>query len=475
MTGGANPGGTRTQSSIDAAPRRALIAGELERILSSRVFGRSPRHRAFLRHIVDATLNGEYARLKESTIALEVFQRDAAHFDSATHSIVRVEAGRLRQKLERFYADEGARSPVAIELTSGNYRPRFVDRIAGGVEPVAMSLAGRAALPPDLPAEALAPYERAWYMMRLRTLEGYRKALALFEEALCRRPDFAAAQRAVGWVRLNIAGHLGVPPDAAAQGPAMAEAIARAEAIEPGHPELDSLRGAHLARFGYDLKAARRHYENSLSRDPQAWGARSSFAWLLIFEGNFLRAQQMFDDEFAHDPFAFFMRHNLGALAYFQRDYARAERIFDEALEMEPGHLIVRIARASVLMASGGAKAAVEELTQCCAMAGDLGGLELERIRALATARRHDEARLALARFDARFAGRHFSAVYRAATHVALGDRDEALHWLERAATERDYWLLNMLVDPVFDPLRDEPAFARTLRGAGLCPLARAG
>ena len=59
MTGGANAGGTRTPSSNNAAPRRALIVGELERILSSPVFGRSPRHRAFLRHIVDATLNGE--------------------------------------------------------------------------------------------------------------------------------------------------------------------------------------------------------------------------------------------------------------------------------------------------------------------------------------------------------------------------------------------------------------------------------
>ena len=473
-TGGVNSGGTRTQSTDSAPPRRALIAGELERILASRTFGRSPRHRAFLRHIVEATLNGEHTRVNESTIALEVFQRDPARFDSATNSIVRVEAARLRQKLERFYADEGATSPIVIEMSAGNYRPRFVDRVVNVAAPHAFSLAGRTALPPDLPVAVLAQYERAWYMMRARTLEGYRKALALFDEAVRLQPTFAAAYRAAAWARVNIAGHPGVPPDAAMQGPAMATAIARAQEIEPDHPELDSLRGAYLCRFEFDLRAARRHYLAALRGNPEAWGARSSYAWLLIFEGKFSQAQQMFDSEFAHDPFAFFMRHNFGALAYYQGDYERAERIFDEALEMEPGHLIVRIARASVLMAKGDAETAVDELTQCCAGNSELGGIELERIRALACARRHAEAKRALAQFDRRFADRHFSAVYRAAVHVALGENSEGLRWLERAAAAGDYWMLNVLVDPAFDALRDERRFVRALRGGGLRPLARA-
>ncbi len=211
--------------------RRALIEEALERILASRAIGRSAHHRAFLKHVVSTTLAGEYGRLKESTIALEVFQRDAANFDSTTDSIVRVEAARVRQKLDRYYANEGAGTTLRIEMVAGNYRPRFVDHAPTAATSSlsrGFSVAGRGMVPADLPATVLATYERAWYMMRTRTLEGYRKALALFEDTVRQEPEFAAAHRAIGWARVNIAGHQGVPVEAGNQGPAMAAAISRA-------------------------------------------------------------------------------------------------------------------------------------------------------------------------------------------------------------------------------------------------------
>ena len=304
--------------------------------------------------------------------------------------------------------------------------------------------------------------------MRTRTLDGYRKALALFEDTVRREPEFAAAHRAIGWARINIAGHLGVPPEAGDQGAAMAAAINRARAIDPDNPELDSLQGTYLCRYRFDLDGGQVLFETALKRSPESWGARSSFAWWLIFRGQFNQAQQMFDAEFAHDPFAFFMRHNLGSLAYFQRDFVRAERIFSEALEMEPGHLIVRIAHASALIALGNADAAVTEISACWAENPELGGVALERVRALAAAKRHDEARAALAAFDHDFARRYFSPVYRSAAHVALGEVDVALAWLERAAVDGDYWLVNVLIDPAFDALRNELRFARAMQKAGL-------
>ena len=128
--------------------------------------GRSARHRAFLRHIVGATLDGQYERLKESTIALEVFQRDAAHYDSTTDAIVRVEAARIRQKLDRYYAEEGAGSTLSVEMVAGNYRPRFVDH-ATSVQPTGVgvargfSVAERGAIPSDITRDVFAMYERA--------------------------------------------------------------------------------------------------------------------------------------------------------------------------------------------------------------------------------------------------------------------------------------------------------------------------
>ena len=471
MIDGANSVDPLSRAAQSNPSRRALVEEALECILASRAIGRSAHHRAFLQHVVGATLDAEYGRLKESTIALEVFLRDAASFDSTTDSIVRVEAARVRQKLDRYYADEGAGTTLRIEMVAGNYRPRFVDHAAAAVASSlssGFSVAGRAMVPTDLATPVLAAYERAWYLMRTRTLEGYRRALALFEEAIRLAPEFAAAHRAIGWARINIAGHPGVPLEAGAQGAAMAATIARARAIEPKNPELDTLQGAYLCRFRFDLDGGQTHYEAALKRNAQAWGARSSFAWLLIFRGRFAEAQLLFDAEFAYDPFAFFMRHNLGMLAYFQRDFARSERIFSEALEMEPGHVLVRISRASVLIALGDADAAVAEISACRTENPELSGVALERVRALASAQRHDEARAALARFDHDFAGGYFSPGYRSAASIALGDVNDALTWLERAAADGDYWLLNVLVDPAFDALRGEPRFARAMSGAGL-------
>ncbi len=471
MIDGAHTDVQLTEVTQRSPSRRALIEEALERILASRAIGRSAHHRAFLQHVVAATLDAEYGRLKESTIALEVFQRDAASFDSTTDSIVRVEAARVRQKLDRYYADEGADATLRIEMVAGNYRPRFIDH-AQAIAPAPLSrgfsVAGRGVVPANLPATVLATYERAWYMMRTRTLDGYRKALVLFTDSIRAEPEFAAAHRAIGWARINIAGHLGVPQEAGEQGPAMAAAIERARELEPDNPELDSLQGTYLCRYRFDLDRGQALFESALKRSPESWGARSSFAWWLIFRGQFDRAQRMFDAEFAHDPFAFFMRHNLGSLAYFQRDFARAERIFAEALEMEPGHLIVRIAHASALIALGSADAAVAEISGCWAENPDLGGVALERVRALAAARRLDEARAALTAFDHDFANRYFSPVYRSAAHIALGDVDDALTWLERAAADGDYWLVNVLIDPAFDALRGEPRFTRAMQGAGL-------
>ncbi|MEO8344111.1 MAG: hypothetical protein ABI607_00315 [Betaproteobacteria bacterium] len=455
------------------SPRRALIVEELERILASRAFGRSLRHRAFLRYIVDAALDADYGRLKESTIALEVFRRHAAQFDSATDSIVRVEASRVRQKLKQYYVTAGGDSAMTIEMVAGNYRPRFIDGVAPHVAP-RYSMAGRPLFLPKLPEHLRAGYDRAWYLMRARTLEGYRKALEIFEEAILKHPEFAAAHRSVAWARINIAGHQGVPREAGDQSHAMAAAIARAHEIEPDNPEMNSLRGAYVTRFRFDLGAADELFSEGLRRDPESRGARSAYAWLLILLGRFHDARELVEAEFASDPFAFFMRHNFGSLAYYERDFERSKRDFTDALDLEPGHLVVRVGRASTLIAMGEAAAAVSELTQVCAANPELSGLALMRVRALASARLQAEARTALADINRRFVGQYVSPVYRAAAHLALDERNVALDWLERASLARDYWLPNVMVDPAFDSVRNEARFTLILEGAGLAKCANA-
>jgi hypothetical protein len=105
-------------------PSDTDIRQALDRAVGSAVFRAAPKLTAFLRFVVERALAGEAARLKGYTIAVEALGRDA-DFDPGTDPSVRVEAGRLRQRLERYYGREGAADPVIIEIARGSYVPRF--------------------------------------------------------------------------------------------------------------------------------------------------------------------------------------------------------------------------------------------------------------------------------------------------------------------------------------------------------------
>src|SRR5450755_304789 len=109
----------------------AEIRAQLDLILRSRAFIQSHRIRRFLQFVVEESLLGQPHRLKEYLIGLEVFDRREA-FDPRVDSIVRVEARRLRYKLEEYYRLEGREDSVRIVLRKGSYVPIFEYRSAGG-------------------------------------------------------------------------------------------------------------------------------------------------------------------------------------------------------------------------------------------------------------------------------------------------------------------------------------------------------
>lgn len=103
---------------------RQDVEEQLGRILRNRQFSNAPRLSRFLTYVVGQTLEGRPDLLKGYTIGLEVFDRGAG-FDPQSDTIVRVQARALRQKLEHYYATEGAGDPVRITIAKGGYRPEF--------------------------------------------------------------------------------------------------------------------------------------------------------------------------------------------------------------------------------------------------------------------------------------------------------------------------------------------------------------
>ncbi len=105
-------------------PSREECRAALARVAGSPRFKSAPRLASFLRFVVEAALSGQADRLKAYTIAVGALGRPD-DFDPTTDPIVRVEAGRLRTALARYYGNGGSADPVRIEVPRGRYAPEF--------------------------------------------------------------------------------------------------------------------------------------------------------------------------------------------------------------------------------------------------------------------------------------------------------------------------------------------------------------
>ncbi|MBY3175045.1 adenylate cyclase [Rhizobium leguminosarum] len=107
-----------------APPDQDEIRAQLERILSSDEFPKVGRSATFLTYVTEEAVAGRANRIKGYSIAIEVFKRREGF--KQDDPVVRIEAGRLRRTLERYYLVAGQNDPIRIDIPKGGYAPSFV-------------------------------------------------------------------------------------------------------------------------------------------------------------------------------------------------------------------------------------------------------------------------------------------------------------------------------------------------------------
>jgi hypothetical protein len=105
------------------------IRTELARLLASPEFERAASLGRMVQYVVERTILGDMAGLKEYFVGVEVFELPA-DFDPKCCALVRVQAIRLRRKLDRYYAGSGAPSPIRIAVPKGGYAAHFERKAA---------------------------------------------------------------------------------------------------------------------------------------------------------------------------------------------------------------------------------------------------------------------------------------------------------------------------------------------------------
>src|SRR5581483_4299594 len=307
--------------------------------------------------------------------------------------------------------------------------------------------------------KALDLYLKGGYYARSWKEPGYgRKAIAFLKQAVAEDPNFARA-----YVALANVGREGEnPAEAAAR---QRQAIEKALSLDPSLPD------AHLALanlkldYDYDWAGAEREFSRALELDPNGGGLHDNFAAYLNVTGRFdeaLKESQMAQalDEGQH--------LSMSGYLYFTRQYDKGIELENRAIEIHPDDTLAEWWRLFHLYAGQGDKArTINAWRQTASALGFSEGAEI-----IARAYADSGYRSALlngaqwmeeetARGDFDFP----TAI--AEIYVLLGDRDKVFFWLQKAYEERDSFLTELAVSPIFDPVRSDPRYKALVKMIG--------
>jgi hypothetical protein len=135
------------------ADQKSEIAAQLERLLENSHFSHSKRFPSFLRFIIQEELEGRGDQLKERTLGVEVFGRNAG-YDTTSDPIVRVTAAEIRKRIAQYYQESNDSDELRISLPSGSYVPHFTWPASEALEapPAAVfSVTGQPVESPEIP------------------------------------------------------------------------------------------------------------------------------------------------------------------------------------------------------------------------------------------------------------------------------------------------------------------------------------
>jgi tetratricopeptide (TPR) repeat protein len=425
-----------------ANPSPEDILEHLQVLLKSDAFRGARRHRRLLRYLVDHMLKDTNDHLKETTLALDVFDRSPADFDSNHDTIVRVEARRLRDRLERYYKGDGATATIELRLPIGSYALRATRRV------------GRIVNNPKSAGELI---ERGAYLIRVGDAQSLRKALQRFEEAVVLEGKNAMAFLGVARAKLALVSDTYDPP---LPGVMHARtALQRSLEIEADNPEALVLLGSVLHRYDHDWPAGLKAFRRAARIAPELPFVHTGLGFHLMCAGALSDAEGELEIARRLDPYYLNSRMHMSLLRIAQRNWYQAEQELEAILDLSPQNLPARATQAAVLLYAGRAD---EALVRYEAIDKEVADHPIGLVgcaQALALLGRIGEAQRLRDELDSRFVARYISPYQRALIDIRLGDLDSALRWLQRAAAERDGNFIFTGNEPAFETLASRPAF----------------
>ncbi len=317
--------------------------------------------------------------------------------------------------------------------------------------------------------EAHELYLKGRYYWNKRTPQALKKSLEYFQHAIEKDPSYVLgyAGLADAYVMLGAGEYAVLPPK---------EAYPKAEAAAMKALELDSTLAEAHTTLGFskdsdwDWQGAEREFKQAIELNPGYATAHHYYAVHLTGIGRNTEAIAEIRKAESLDPLSLIISADVAWVFYFARLYEQQGEQARKTLEMDPNFAIAHMYLSYSYLHTGMHKEAVAEMQK----AVDLSGGSLPMVGYLAyiyaRAGRRYEAIKILNDLKARSKREFVSPDVFAQIYAGLGDKDQAITWLEKGYEQRSDFTGLLKVLPELDPLRSDPRFEALVRRVGLPP-----
>ncbi len=318
--------------------------------------------------------------------------------------------------------------------------------------------------------EAYRAYLKGIYYWNKGFAPGFEKSRDYFQQAIDLDPTYALAYSGLAHY-YGFASTVGLlPPNE--NWPKAEAAANKALALDDTLAETYNALAAIKLYYYRDWPSAERYFRRGIELDSNSAEIRAHYALCLSLFGSGEEALAEAQRSVELDPLSPRLNYFWGKIFFLMRHYDRAIDQFRKTLELDPNYVTAHEDLGNAYEQKGMQKEAVAEWVKALTLRGAVEqASSLERnyaasgfeaaVRAL--------AQVQLAKLNERMKrGEYVPAWEYVSAYTLLGDKKQAFAWFDKAVQERNGFVFDVKVDPIYDKLRDDPRFADLLRRVGL-------
>jgi TolB-like protein/DNA-binding winged helix-turn-helix (wHTH) protein/tetratricopeptide (TPR) repeat protein len=318
-------------------------------------------------------------------------------------------------------------------------------------------------------SEAYQDYLRGRFFGNRRTPPTLKQALGYFQKAIDADPGYAPAYSGLAdsYVSLGASSVVGVLPPGEAM-PEAKKAALKALEIDSTLAEAHaSLAQVHLL-YDWDLTASENEFRRALELDPSYTTAHHWYSHCLLPLGRTEASLAESKRALELEPLQLLVGIHLGWHYLYARQYDQAIDQFRRTLELDPTFPQTQRYAAWAYLQKGMHREAIAAFQTALNSLGRDPKIEGELGYAFATAGRRTESLAMLQGLVDLSATRYVSPYSIALVHAGLGNREQALDWLDKAYEARSDYMVYLTLEPMLDGLRSDPRFVALIRRVGL-------